>query len=362
MMDAAKEVSRIVREGRLDNSQVVCLADALVGYAGEACARKFVNKQLEESDIKPEAAFPRLFSREKFRVVNLLWKQQTWMAHHRFVETQETAAVLQPAEEPTSSSARATTAALRKKLAAAEKRATDVEEKWKAAEAAFAREREALRTQVAETSAHQETNAEAVRAEATRRDEELRAAQEKLDALEHELKKALARGVQLEQMVEELKAAPAETSEAAPSSFPEEVQTVGTKLTALLTAPIDGVDAGTGLRIANLYLTMISSASFETARFETWFAFFDEELYRLLSAQPERLKTVRDLLEDDLNGRLHDVRVSWNLIGDSFDEARYRSNDAFGDRVTEVISALMVKPDGTIVRRAKVRTAKATES
>ena len=139
--------------------------------------------------------------------------------------------------------------------------------------------------------------------------------------------------------------------------FVEGVQAVWEKLSQLLgvtTASESG--SPDGGRLVNLYLTLISSVTFEDSRFETWFNFFDGELYRLLRTNPIQLRNVRTAIENDLNGRLRNRRISWNLVGAAYDDQRFQSDDQFGTVVHEVIWALQTKCDGTVIRRAKVRT------
>lgn len=134
------------------------------------------------------------------------------------------------------------------------------------------------------------------------------------------------------------------------SAFPEDVAELGTALVKKLP---DGIGSR---RVVYLYLAIITSDSIEETAFGNRFKLFDDELYQLLRDVPAVLKQVRDIFATDINGRLTGLRIAWNFLGEPFDTERFSSLDSYGTEVTEVISALITKINGSIVRRAKVRT------
>ena len=280
MMIATTELCKIFKTGHIDNSQVSCIADALVEYVGEPFAGKFVNKCLEDSEIAGVKTFPKMFAREKFVEVNNLWKRQGWVAKHRLADGKPVAASSMSAES-------------------------------------------ALRV-------------------AQRENVELRA---KLESEKVRLDDAA-------RFAAELKAEKAKAEERLSvfsAVFPDEVAILGEKFSKALST-----DVGSR-RVIYLYLAMISAESVERSPFGYRFKLFDDELYLLLKKDPKKLKQCREMFAEDLNPRLASLRVTWDLVGETFDETKFTTTDSSGTVVAEVISAMITKINGDIARRAKVR-------
>ena len=134
------------------------------------------------------------------------------------------------------------------------------------------------------------------------------------------------------------------------AAFPEDVTALGARL---VKAMPDTIGAR---RVIYLYLGTITSDPIEEAAFGNRFKLFDDELYLLFKDDPTKLKQARDMFAADINARLTGQRVTWDLIGEQFNNEQFSTSDSFGTEVTEVISALITKVNGSVARRAKVKT------
>jgi hypothetical protein len=133
-------------------------------------------------------------------------------------------------------------------------------------------------------------------------------------------------------------------------AFPEQIISLANKLTKAMPPTVGA------RRVIYLYLGVITADPIDEAAFGNRFKLFDDELYLLFKDDPARLKQARDMFAADLNPRLTSRQVTWNLLGWTFNEREFYSEDSFGTEVIEVISALITKSDGSVVRKAKVKT------
>lgn len=323
-MIATVEIRRIAKTGRIDNCQVCCIADALVGLAGEELARRFVNKRLEESALSGVQAFPPSFPMEKFVQANRIWTREDWMPKHRLLggaDSSATEVQAKPAPGGSASTARDQENRVRDELSAA-------------LDTARERLRQAVDARV---------RAEADAAEARVARAKLAA---DLDEAQARLSEAVSTATRLEAEKVEIEARLATLQ----SVFPDDVSALGAKLAR------DMPDTVGARRVIYLYLAMITADPIEEPIFGNRFKLFDDELYSLFKDDPSTLKRTRVLFAVDVNARLAKHRVSWDLLGETFDAEKFSTSDSFGTKVTDVISALITADDGSVVRRAKVRT------
>lgn len=320
MMIAAKELARIVKTGQIDNSQVACLTDALADGVGEDFARRFVNKQLEDSEIAGVRAFPQSLAREKFVEANHVWQSQDWNAKHRLASKDPVAAQsARKQKEDVVLRAKAAESAVRQQLVAAQKETAAVRRELDAANEAL--------EQKAQMIAESEAKCAEAKGRADSLSGQVKELQEKNREVELELK-------------------------ALSSAFPKEIVDVASKLETLLP------EGANSRLVLFLYLALVSADKIDGRTFKKRFALFDEELFQLLREDPSRLSLARQAFADDLNARMEDLCVSWSLLGERFDEAKFSPEDGFGDEVTGVKSALVTrKSNGAVVTKAKVYTA-----
>lgn len=307
-MFAAKEIDRIRKTGSIDNRQVACLTDELAESIGEGFARRFVDKVLDDAEIVNASGFSSTFTREKFAEVNRLWQSQDWNAKHRLAN-----------------------------VASADER------KRKAESAQRERETEAtLRQQLATAQKSVETLGA-----------DLAAAKEKLAQKERKLSETEKKCSESVAQIEKLQAQGQKNEaklKALTSVFPDEVSSVATKFAELL-------PEGEKSRVV-IYLYLSLVASDLKAQFsQKQFALFDAALYQLLENDTDKLKSIRQTFEGDLNPRLGDLMVSWDLVGMDYNENYFKLTPGCGQTVTKVLSALVTrKSDGSVIVKASVKT------
>lgn len=311
-MIAKTEMERIFRSGCIDNRQIACLADALTASVGEAFASRFVNKQLDIAEIEKADAFPKSFSREKFLEVNQIWQRQNWNAKHRLANAAETAA----------------SAELRKKEA---QRQVEQRDALKAAMAARKAAEDELNRVRSEN--------DGLRADVERANKALELAESKRTAAEQAAEEQKAAKLKVEIQLHQID-----------MTFPRELVALCQRFAKILPS------SDSSSRILYLYLALVAAEPIEGSRFVARFDLFDKELYRLLKDEAKRLQEVRAQFAEDLNARLLATWVTWNLLNESYDEKKFKTNDSTGTRVQEVVSALIMKRDGGVLRRAEVRT------
>ena len=335
-MIATVEINKIFKSGCVDNSQVSCIADALAGFVDEGFACRFVNKQLDDVEIERASGFPSTFSAAKFVLVNQVWKRQGWVSKHRLAGAKPGSAVSKSKATRMSSS-----------FVVAAKGVTETLSSGNAVETnrinnelmvKLDRMNEEIKAAI-EARAKAEAAAVAAQQEKSKLAEELDAAKKHVAEAVRSLTLLKAEKAENDAMVAALKAA-----------FPEDVAALGANL---VKAMPDTVGAR---RVIYLYLAIITSDPIEEAAFGNRFKLFDDELYLLLRDDPTKLKQTRDMFAADINGRLTGQRVTWDFLGESFDPAKFSTSDSFGTEVTEVIAALITRVNGSVVRRAKVKT------
>lgn len=319
MMIAAKELARIVKTGQIDNSQVACLTDALVDGVGKDFAERFVNKQLEDSEIVGVKAFPQSLAREKLVEANHIWQDQDWNAKHRLASKDPVAAQsARKQKEDVVLRAKVAESAVRQQLVEAQKETAAVRRELDAANEALERKTQMI--------AESEAKCEEANIRADSLSGQVKELQEKNREVESELKSLS-------------------------SAFPKEIVDVASKLETFLP---EGADSRL---VLFLYLALVSADKIDGRAFKKRFALFDEELFQLLRENPACLLLARQAFADDLNARMEDLCVSWSLLGERFDEAKFSPEDGFGDEVTEVKSALVTRKNtGAVIAKAKVFT------
>ena len=349
MMIATTELSKIFKTGCIDNNQVSCLADALIDYVDEAFAYRFVNKQLDDAEILGVSKFPKLFVCEKFIEVNRLWRLQKWSSTHWLVGV-----------KPGASAMAAKARAVRIAPVAVSSASTGVGsgssaefDKAKRVKAELIQKLDKANEEL-KLAIEAKAKAEAAVDVAKRENAELRAELETTrKALELKCKSLEAVENELRCSVVELKAEKAKNEAMLNSlkvAFPEQVIGLADKLTRAMPPTVGA------RRVVYLYLGMITADPIDETAFGDRFRLFDGELYQLFKDDPAKLKQARDMFAVDLNPRLTGLQVTWDLLGQPFSQEKFSTSDSFGTEVTEVISALITKPNGSIVRRAKVKT------
>lgn len=349
-MIATVEINKIFKSGCVDNSQVCCIADALVCFVDEGFARRFVNKQLDDVEIERISGLPSAFSAAKFVLVNQVWKRQVWVSKHRLagaklgstVLTSQTTRILSlPAavgKGPAGAIASGNVAEanrIKNELIAKLDRAneelkTAIEAKTKAEAAVIVAQQEKSKLV---------TELETVKKDAELKGKSFDAAKKKMVEAVRLLTELKAEKAKDDAMIAALKAA-----------FPEDVATLGANLAKAMPNTVGA------RRVIYLYLAIITSDPIEEAAFGNRFKLFDDELYLLFRDDPTELKQTRDMFAADINGRLTGQRVTWDFLGEPFNTEKFSTSDSFGTEVTEVISALITKVNGSVARRAKVRT------
>ena len=349
-MIATVEINKIFKSGCVDNSQVSCIADALAGFVDEGFACRFVNKQLDDVEIERASGFPSTFSAAKFVLVNQVWKRQGWVSKHRLAGAKTGSAV---------SKSKATRMSSR--FAVAVKGVTGTPSSGNAVEAnrinnelsvKLDRMNEEIKAAI-EARAKAEAAAVAAQQEKSKLVEELDVARKDAESKGKALDAAKKDVAEAVRSLTELKAEKAENDAviaALKAAFPEDVAALGANLAKAMP---DTVGAR---RVIYLYLAILTSDPIEEAAFGNRFKLFDDELYLLLRDDPAKLKQTRDMFAADINGRLTGQRVTWDFLGESFDPVKFSTSDSFGTEVTEVIAALITKVNGSVVRRAKVKT------
>ena len=134
------------------------------------------------------------------------------------------------------------------------------------------------------------------------------------------------------------------------AAFPVKVVALGARLAKSLP---DTVGAR---RVIYLYLAIITADPVEEAAFGSRFKLFDDELYLLFKDDPPKLKEARDVFAADINSRLTGQKITWDFLGEQFSDEKFSTSDSLGTEVTEVISALITRGNGAVVRRARVKT------
>ena len=340
-MIATTELGKIFRAGCIDNSQVSCLADSLVDFVDETFAARFVNKSLEDSDIVAVTSFPKTFAVEKFQEVNRFWRQQSWRAKHRLSDGNATTGVVPAARANAGYSSPVPSAQINSLVA----KNNALEDRARKAEAELSVVAEELMKAHATLMSLQSENM-ALDKDLTSMTKDLEVMSKSLETtqgqLEDEKRKTfdlLAEIAKNEALLDSLR-----------TVFPEEIVTLGVRFSRLLPPTINA------RRLNYLYLSLVSAQPIDDSSFNGRFKLFDDELYALFKSDANELSRAREMFAADLNPRMTRIQVSWDFIGQPFDAERFSTSDSFGTEVTEVISALITKANGSVVRRAKVKT------
>ena len=337
-MIATAELSKIFKTGCIDNSQVSCLADALIGYVDEAFACRFINKLLDDLEISCVSTFPKQFVREKFIEVNNLWKRQSWSAKHRLVDAEPGAAMAAVKVN----TARIAYTAIPSTIAGVVSVSSTEFERANNARDELVRKLDKVNEELnaaIEAKSKAEVALDEVKKECADVRTELDVAKKKPDETVRTVTELKVEKAKNEAMINLLKVA-----------FPGQIISLANKLTKVMPPTVGA------RRVIYLYLGMITADPIDEAAFGSRFKLFDDELYLLFKDDPARLKQARDMFAADLNPRLTGRQVTWDFLGHPFNTEKFSTSDSFGTEVTEVISALITKPNGSVVRRAKVKT------
>ena len=349
-MIATVEINKIFKSGCVDNSQVCCIADALVGLVDEGFACRFVNKQLDETEIMRVGGLPSSFPVAKFVQVNQVWRRQWWVSKHRLAGVQSGSVVSKC--QVTRIHSHSAVAAKGAKGVLASGNAVEAERIKNELIVKLDRVNDELKTTI-EAKAKAEAAAVAAQQEKSKLVEELDAAKNDAKSKGKALDAAKKKMVEAVRSLAELKAEK-EKNDAMISQlkavFPEDVAALGAKLAKAMP------DTAGSRRVIYLYLAIITSDQIEEATFGNRFKLFDDELYLLFKDDPTKLQQARDMFAADINGRLSGQRVTWDFLGEPFDPEKFSTSDSFGTEVTEVIAALITKVNGSVVRRARVKT------
>ena len=335
-MNASVEITKIFKSSCVDNSQVCCIADKLVTLIDEGFASRFVNKLLDDSEIKGVEGLPSTFPVEKFIGVNQVWKRQGWKSKHRLDSAKIDSAVSKCQTRrmpPTTVGAYKMTDSVASNTKGAEADCINAE-----LIARLGKVNEELKLAI-KAKAKAEAEAVDVQKEIEKLAVELDATKKKMDEAVQMATELNAEKKKNESMLSALKAA-----------FPEDVTALGARLAKAMSDTIGA------RRVIYLYLGVIASEPIEVAAFVNRFRLFDDELYWLFKDDPEKLQQVRDMFAADINSRLTGQRVTWDFLGAPFNNEKFSTSDSFGTEVTEVISALITTVNDSVVRRAKVKT------
>ena len=349
-MKAESELGRICQEEQINNSQVLCITDALVEYVDEKFAERFVNKKLEDADIRSVESFPKYFNLDKFISVNKVWRLQKWGAKHRLVDRSNVTDSKKGAD-PFASGMNVKTAngsllshAEMRKL---QKEKKELEERLSRAESEYASSMQKLKQASASLQTVQEENA-GLKENVFSLTKELKLKSENLEVSIKELESVKQKSVQLESEL----AVKISQLGSLHAIFPNDVVITGYKLAQALPSSIDA------RRVNYLYLSLVSSNQIDETAFAARFKFFDDELYALLMDDETVLAHVRAIIAADLNPRLANLQVTWDIVGAPYDSDKYATLDTEGIEVVKVLSALITKKNGAVVRRAQVKTSK----
>lgn len=337
-MIATTELSKIFKTGCIDNSQVTCLADALIDYVDEAFACRFINKLLDDSEIFCVSTFPKQFVREKFIEVNNLWKRQSWSAKHRLVGVKPGTTM----SVPKANTGRIASTAISATIAGVVPGSITELERANSARVELVQKLDKVNEELKaaiEAKIKAEAASDAAKKECADVRTELDVAKKKLDEAVRTVTELKDENAKKDAMVNSLKVA-----------FPEQIISLANKLTKAMPPTVGA------RRVIYLYLGVITADPIDEAAFGNRFKLFDDELYLLFKDDPEWLKQARDMFAADLNPRLTGRQVTWDFLGHPFNTEKFSTSDSFGTEVTEVISALITKPNGSVVRRAKVKT------